>query len=96
MFYIFPFVLVVSISSSFIDVHTLHVTYMSAFLFRCPIYPALPASCTYVTDPKDPCCEVPSCISPNATIPTQVVNGTKGTVFIQPQLNPPVIGKRGE
>ncbi|XP_076113274.1 uncharacterized protein LOC143080959 isoform X2 [Mytilus galloprovincialis] len=61
---------------------------------RCPIYPALPASCTYVTDPKDPCCEVPSCISPNATIPTQVVNGTKGTVFIQPQLNPPVIGKR--
>ncbi|XP_025115701.1 uncharacterized protein LOC112577005 [Pomacea canaliculata] len=28
---------------------------------RCPKYDSLPAGCTYVPDPNDPCCTIPSC-----------------------------------
>ena len=45
---------------------------------RCPSYQVKPG-CTYVTDPSDPCCQIPSCLQ----IPTPVVTPTPG-----PGVNP--------
>ncbi|KAJ8302983.1 hypothetical protein KUTeg_019379 [Tegillarca granosa] len=47
---------------------------------RCATYPPLKSGCTYVTDPKDQCCQIPQCTNQQTPNPTSVVTGQKGTV----------------
>jgi len=70
-----------------------NITNILIYLYRCPNYPALPPYCNLVTDPSDPCCEIPKCLQPNATNPNQVVTGSKGTIIGQPQPNNPFTGR---
>ena len=72
------------------------LTFVLLYICRCPNYPALPSSCVLVTDPKDKCCEIPRCFNANATNPTEVINGTKGTIFGRPQPNTPFTGSRSK
>ncbi|XP_041376878.1 uncharacterized protein LOC121389349 [Gigantopelta aegis] len=47
---------------------------------RCLTYPQLKPGCTMITDPSDPCCQIPKCTKPDVTNPDHTLPGIPGTI----------------
>lgn len=73
--------------------------FISLFLpYRCPQYTSVPAGCTLETDPNDPCCRKPVCVSlptpaPSVTLAPNPLNPNPTPVI--PTLAPPIINGQG-